>query len=126
MKYIFQPFNAFPFIYCDGLLFDCMEGMGLLPLATKMIAFCLQIRQRGTMQAFLHKPVLIHLMLGTLFFSRKSKSQILCSVHPRCHFRNNSCFKALASALILTFRTQTTLFLQRSHKKIKGLLQNLA
>lgn len=124
MKCIFQPFNTFPFIYCDGLLFDSMEGMGLLLLATKTIAFYLQIWQRGTMQAFLHRPVLIHLMLGlgTLFFSRKSKSQIRCSVHPRCHVRNNSCFKAFASALIFTFRTQTTPFLQQSHKKIMGLL----
>lgn len=39
MKHLFQPFNLFPFTYCDGLLFDCMEGMGLLPLVTKTIAF---------------------------------------------------------------------------------------
>lgn len=79
MKHFFLPFKSFPFIYCDGLLFDCMEGMGLLPLATKMITFYLQIRQ-----AFLQRAVLIQLMLGlgTPFFlaQRIKASFIVLSV----------------------------------------------
>lgn len=39
MKPFFQPFSPFPFIYCDGLLFGGGEGMELLPLATRRIAF---------------------------------------------------------------------------------------
>lgn len=108
MKHFFQSFSPFLFIYCDGLLFDCREGMGLLPLATKTIAFLSAdkaARHNASFpaQSCVNSP---HALPGhTVLFSWKSKSQFCYSVCPRCHFRNNSCFKALASALFFAFRT---------------------
>lgn len=83
MKHFFLPFNSFPFIYCNGLLFDCMEGMGLLPLATKMITLLSADKAVRSNASFPTQSCVNsnHAWPGyIILFSPESKSQFCCSL----------------------------------------------